>query len=129
MFKIFFSVYQVKEAFEKIDNDNNGFLDREELRASLVAMGHPDPSDATIQIMLEAVSMPNAQEINLEEFEIIWKHKDSSWDWGTQVSSWFSSLVESVGTFETTEEPTAVEPVAEEEAGKEIVADAPPTAV
>ena len=79
--------------------------------------------------MLEAVSMPNAQEINLEEFEIIWKHKDSSWDWGTQVSSWFSSLVESVGTFETTEEPTAVEPVAEEEAGKEIVADAPPTAV
>ena len=35
MFKIFFSVYQVKEAFEKIDNNNNGFLDREELRASL----------------------------------------------------------------------------------------------
>ena len=54
-------------------------LSREELKEGLKEMGHPDPSDATVSAMLEAAEMGNEQEINLEDFKILWKNNRSIW--------------------------------------------------
>jgi hypothetical protein len=67
-------------------------LSREELKEGLKEMGHPDPSDATVSAMLEAAEMGNEQEINLEDFKILWKNKDDSWDWGAAAVGWLASI-------------------------------------
>ena len=57
----------MKEAFEVFDTDNNGFIDAEELKAIMVALGE-QVSDEEVQGMIQEADSDGDGMIDYDEF-------------------------------------------------------------
>ena len=77
--------------FAQLNKNDDGYLNKDELKNGLREMGHSDPSDVTVTKMLTAVGLENQDKISLEDFEIMWKNKPE--DGGT-----FAGFLESLGS-------------------------------
>ncbi|PRW33173.1 flagellar outer dynein arm light chain 5 [Chlorella sorokiniana] len=55
-------------AFVTFDRNSDGVIDADELRAALVTLGHPAPSDAALQRMLETMDKDHSGAVEFEEF-------------------------------------------------------------
>lgn len=59
--------FTMKEAFEVFDTDNNGFIDAEELKAIMVALGE-QVSDEEVQGMIQEADSDGDGMIDYDEF-------------------------------------------------------------
>ena len=88
---------RVRAVFLKLDENNDGVLDRLELILGLIDLEHPEPTLATVEEMLKSVGMAGQKECSLSEFKIIWKN-EGKWSWGRHVGKLLSNLSFSVGS-------------------------------
>ena len=72
---------QVTQVFAKLDKNGDGTLDKMELIVGLRDLKHPSPTLATVEELMAAVGLEDADDVTVEEFEIMWKNKPAEGGW------------------------------------------------
>ncbi len=65
---------EVRETFDHFDEDDNGYIDREEFAEIMQALG-TDMSEAELNIGFDSVDTNHNGEIDFDEFYAWWSHR------------------------------------------------------
>ena len=80
---------KMEAVFRKLDTTDSGGLDRAELAEGLAELNHPEPTVETVDALLASVGLDDRKELDLEDFERLWRYSPPSGVWSfKKISPW-----------------------------------------